>query len=128
MTPQLSVVSALAVLAVLPRFPIVEDRCDVVEVNHFYDADGRLVFDQVIYWDWCDDAERHQVRAWRLLKSCLQWPARDWERGGYLAVWIDGERLRVVRSATMRETWTQYDPELLERQILSTEGRRELGR
>jgi hypothetical protein len=128
MMPQFTVVSALAALAVIPRAPIVEDRCDVVEVNHFYDADGRLVFDQVIFWDWCDGAERHQVRAWRLLKSCSQWPARDWARGGYLAVWIDGERLRVVRGTSLRETWTQYDPELLERQVLSIDARRDLAR
>ncbi|MEX2026593.1 MAG: hypothetical protein WEH44_04820, partial [Pirellulaceae bacterium] len=31
-----------------------------------------------------------------------------------------------VRAATMRESWTQYDPELVEREYLPKEKRREL--
>ena len=128
MAPHFGSVFALAVLAVVPRTPVIEDRCDVVEVNHFYDENGRLVFEQVIFWDWCDASARHQVRAWRLLKTCFQWPLRDWSRGGYSAIWHDGERLRTVRAGELRETWTQYDPELLQREILPTDARRELSR
>lgn len=128
MTPHLTLWVASAALAIVPLSPVVEDYCDVVEINHFYDDNGRLVFDQLIYWDWCDEAERYQVRAWRLLKCDSQRPIRNWRRGGYSALWFDGERLRLVRHLSFRETWTQYDPELLERQLLSTEERRELSR
>lgn len=128
MTPHITLWLSLAALGIIPRDPVVVDRCDVVELNHFYDDNGRLVFDQLIYWDWSDEADRYQVRAWRLLKSDFQRPARDWQRGGFKAVWFDGERLRVVRHLSFCETWTQFDPELIERQMLSTEDRRELGR
>lgn len=117
----------LAVLCILPRSPVIETRCDVIELNHFYDENGRHIFDQLIYWDWCDVACRFQVRAWRMLKSRSQWPILDRRRGGYVARWFDGERLREVRARAFRETWTQHDPELLEREILSNEHRLELG-
>jgi hypothetical protein len=114
-------------LGIVPQSTAVVDRVDVIEVNHFYDDQGRLVFHQVVFYDWCDFAERHQVRAWRLLKSASQFPVRD-RRGGYVATWIDGDRLRQVWGGAFRETWTQYDPELVERQALPRECRRELGR
>jgi hypothetical protein len=66
------------------------------------------------------------VRAWRLVKNPAQLPQRDWKDGGYLAVWQDGEVLRHVHGQSMRETWTQYDPELIEREYLPKEQRREL--
>ncbi len=41
-------------------------------------------------------------------------------------IWNDGEILRHIRAASFRETWTQHDPELLEREYLPKEERREL--
>jgi hypothetical protein len=105
---------------------VVTEQVDVVELNHFYDESGRLVFDQIIFYDWSPCCERHQVRAWRLVKCRSQIPVRDWDRGGHVATWHDGEVLRSVRAQTCRETWTQYDPELVEREILSKDKRREL--
>lgn len=110
-----------------PEAAVARDRVDLVEVNHFYDDNGRLVFDQVLFYDWCDEAGRFQVRAWRLLKLRSQWPVRD-ARGGYTCTWHDGEKLRHVRAAAFRETWGQHDPELIERAALPREHRRELGR
>ena len=121
-------------LAILPLgtvpapCPATVDRCDLMELNHFYDEQGRLVFDQVIFYDWSDDDARHMVRAWRLVKHPSQLPQRDWSGGGYAAVWQDGEVLRHVRAKFFRETWTQYDPELDEREHLPKERRKELSR
>jgi hypothetical protein len=120
---------AYLLLAILPSPPVAAvDRCDLVELNHFYDEMGRLVFDQVIFYDWSDDEARFNVRAWRLGKHPSQLPFRDWESGGYRVTWLDGDRLRDVFSAHYRETWTQYDPELEEREHLPKDRRRELGR
>jgi len=41
-------------------------------------------------------------------------------------MWHDGEQLRNVHSRSIRETWTQYDPELVEREYLPKERRKEL--
>lgn len=105
---------------------VVEDRVDLIEVNHFFDERGRLVFDQVIFYEWTATHGRYQVRTWRLLKSPAQQPQRDWRRGDYVTVWHDGDLLRKVRTAAVRETWTQHDPELIDRELLPKECRRGL--
>ena len=105
------------------------DRVDLVEINHFFDEQGRLVFDQLIFYDWCGVQKRYNVRDWRLLKSPAQIPVRNWKDRDYVAVWHDFKErdvLRKVVAKMIRETWTQYDPELVEREFLPQEKRREL--
>lgn len=69
-----------------------------------YDDKGRLVFDQVIFYDWSDREARLNVRAWRLAKDKSLVPFRDWQSGGYRVTWIDGEVPRDVCAAHYRET------------------------
>lgn len=102
------------------------ESVDLLEINHFYDERGRLVFDQSIFYDWTADKGHYRVLAWRLVKHPAQIPQRDWSGGGWLSVWQDGEVLRHVRAQSVRETWTQFDPELVEREYLPKENRREL--
>lgn len=116
----------VAVCGITPQEDVSRDRVDLVEVNHFYDDVGRHVFDQVIFYDWSPADCRHVVRAWRMVKKPNQLPQRNWTDNTYTATWNDGEVLREVRAATMRESWTQYDPELVEREYLPKEKRREL--
>jgi hypothetical protein len=120
----------LVALGTSPREDVARDSVDLIEINHFYDEQGRLVFDQVIFYDWSSADARYMVRAWRLVKNPGQLPQRDWKSGGYVAVWQDsgqgGEVLRHVQSQSIRETWTQYDPELVEREYLPKERRKEL--
>lgn len=117
----------LAALAVIPRAPVAADKVDLLEINHYYDDNGREVFTQAILYDWCDAECRHQVRAWRLLKDTAARPLPDRNRGGYFVIWADGDTLRRVAAEYTRETWTQHDPELNERSILPRENRKELG-
>lgn len=127
MGPITSAISAIVVACgISPQEDVARERVDLVEVNHFYDEQGRLVFDQTIFYDWSESHSRYMVRAWRLVKNHAQLPQRDWQDGGYVAVWHDGELLRHVHAESMRETWTQYDPELMEREYLPKEQRREL--
>ena len=115
----------LASLCDVRQLPVVETRTDVIELNHFFDENGKLVFDQVIAWDWCNCAERFQVRAWRLWRPSK--PVAASERKGVI-IFVDGETLRRVRYGSRRESWTQYDPELFDRQILPSEERRDFGK
>ncbi len=105
------------------REGVARDHVDLIEVNHFYDETGKLVFDQVIFYDWSVEHGRYNVRDWKLLKKTGQIPVRNWSKGEFLAVWYDGDTLRVVRSSSVRESWTQYDPELLEREYFPKEKR-----
>jgi hypothetical protein len=113
-------------LGIAPQDDVVRESVDLIELNHFYDEHGRLVFDQVIFYDWAAGEARYNVRAWRLVKNPAQLPQRDWRTGGYSAMWQDGEQVRYIHSKSIRETWTQYDPELVEREYLPKERRREL--
>ena len=116
----------LSVPALNPVEDVAWDRVDLVEINHFYDPQGRLVFDQIIFYDWSDAQCRFNVRAWRLLKKPAQVPQRNWQTGVYQAVWHDGGVLRKVEATSFRESWTQRDPELEERAFLPKNQRREL--
>ena len=109
-----------------PTEDVASDEVDLIEVNHFFDEQGRLVFDQVIFYDWSPAESRFNVRAWRLLKSPAQIPRRNWKQGDFSTIWHDGDVLRSVRARGIHETWTQYDPELLEREFLPKEKRRDL--
>ena len=47
MSPTTTVVSAIVVaLGISPREDVARESVDLIEVNHFYDEQGRLVFDQ----------------------------------------------------------------------------------
>lgn len=118
--------ATLVGLTIAPREDVARESVDLIELNHFYDEHGRLVFDQVIFYDWSSADSRYNVRAWRLVKNPAQLPQRDWSTGCYSAMWQDGEQLRHVQSKSFRETWTQYDPELVEREYLPKERRKEL--
>jgi len=120
------VILALLLLGIIPHDDVVRESVDLVELNHFYDEHGRLVFDQVIFYDWSPGDSRYMVRAWRLVKNPNILPVRDWDRGGYRSLWQDGEQLRDIHALSFRETWTQYDPELVEREFLPKERRKEL--
>ena len=113
-------------LGTTPLRSIAIDQVELIEYNHFYDEQGRHVFDQLIFYDWSPRESRYQIRDWRLIKTVSQAPYFDNSREIYVVTWHDDMTLRQVRSPLLRETWTQYDPELVERSVLPKEQRREL--
>ncbi|WDI41243.1 hypothetical protein [Bremerella sp. P1] len=121
-----SVAALWMILGASPSKPVVQDQVDLIEVNHYYDSQGRLIFDQVIFYEWSQSDARFHVTAWRLLKSSWQVPRKRWSDGAYTTTWKDGDVLRSVVGKNMRETWTQHDPELVERDYLPREYRRGL--
>ena len=110
--------SAISILP-SPAAPV-EDRVDLIEVNHYYDAGGKLVFTQHIFYDWHSHEGRHHVRDWRMVKSPQQ-AVVDGE-----VLFVDGAVFRRVRAKITRESWTQYDPEVAERESLPQGERRKL--
>lgn len=113
-------------LGIVPQSPLVCDRVDVLELNRVYDDEGRPVLTQMIFWDWHERDARLHVVAWRLWKDESPLPTRDWSCGEFVLLWNDGELLREVRAAAWRESWTQFDPELHDRNVFSKENRRGL--
>jgi len=124
-----SILAALVLSIIPPRF-VVRESVDSIQTNHFYDDEGRLVFDQIMFRRWYTpngSTYWPHVIAWRLVKNPeTQVPRKDWEQGGYTILWDDGGVIREVRAPSVSEDWTQYDPELLERERLPKESRPEL--
>ena len=119
--------AALIIAAsILPRDDVTRESVSLIEVNNYFDGDGRLVFTQVMFID-VDAGGSEEIVAWRLVKSAAQVPSRDFERGGFVTTWYDCDSvMRSVHSHSLRETWTMYDPELAARADFPQECRRGL--
>jgi hypothetical protein len=113
----------IACLCVVPQSTVLRESVNAIERNYLYNEHGQLVFEQVIFCDIVDGEE--QVVAWRLIKDPAIVPKRDWQ-GGWVATWVDADIVRQVRTGSVRESWTQYDPELIAREKLPNEKRRGL--
>jgi hypothetical protein len=61
------------------------------------------------------------VNEWRLKKDESMIPVK--QRGRYFIRWHDDGIMREVVTGSFRETWTQYDPETLERDALAIDQR-----
>ncbi len=89
---------------------------ELIELNHSFDEHGKLVFHQIIFWRWSHSAARFQVCAWRLVKQPDAQPRRT--ANGWRYQWWEREHLRQVWAPQYRETWTQHDPEVDDREFL----------
>jgi hypothetical protein len=106
---------ALIALLSIPLSLTTHEHVDAIERNHFYDQRGRLVYDQVIFWERTPATGRFQVRAWTLADDNLltnRRPVQN-DNGLYSCEIVDSsERLtRRIVSRVYRESWTQVDPE-----------------
>jgi len=126
LSAQLFVAVTATILGSHPAHAPAFDRVELIEVNHLYDERGQHLLDQLIFYEWSLERNRFDVRAWRKVTSTAHYPLRSWEDGDYHVTWYDRGILRHVRAGAFRETWTHYDPEVLERKQLPVERRREL--
>lgn len=106
-----------------PDSSITRTQVDLIELNHFMDEEGREVFQQVIFYNWCKVNKRFHVRAWRLIKKENQLPIQQWNPKCFQCTWHDGHLLRQVRATKLRKTWTQQDPERVNRKFLAEDQR-----
>lgn len=122
--------ASFSTLSILPNSRQAENtesaEVDLVELNHFLDEHGREVFRQVVFFDWSRKNRQFEVRAWRLVKHPSQLPRRVDPTSNYLVRWQDKSVTREVRAGSMRETWSQADPERVNRAILPENQRRPL--
>lgn len=116
----------LLLIASISQEQTTVDHCDLLEINHYYN-DDRLVFTQYIFYEWDERNARHQVMGWRI-ESAMKGVAvnRDWKNDRYYVAWRENDKIREVWASLFTETWTTFDPELLERDYLPRERRRGL--
>lgn len=105
---------------------VASQRVDLIELNHFIDKDGREIFRQVLFYDWSESHRRYVVRAWRLVKDESLLPRRRWNPAVYECLWHDDGLLRRITAPAFRETWSQQDPERVNRQLLAEDAREPL--
>lgn len=118
--------AALTIFALAsgPRLtPVVETRCEVVEVGNVYDGDGNLTLEQIVWWEYQDD--HYEVVDWKLTKNVGKPIAHQ---GCWLVVWLENERLIVVRAESRYESWLQYDSEHVRRANFSEDRRRKIAK
>lgn len=115
----------ILLLCILPLSPITHDHFDVLELNHYYDTNGQHIFDQVLFLDFNGRESRYEVQAWRLTEKGYG-PRRT--PHGCEVLFNDKGTLRKVTADSCRESWTQHDPETIDRLTLPPERRRELTR
>lgn len=110
--------------------PVIREEVDLIEVNHFHDDLGRHVYDQVIFYGWSKSSGDYHVRAWCLLDDPSRWPVKNHKSGFYHVHWFDRDnRLhREVYAKHYNETWTQVDPERVNKRLLDEKFRTALYR
>lgn len=118
--------AAVHAYAVLPGAGPVRDEVGRLELNAYHDNEGRLIFRQLVGWDWSDREATWRCVFWRMAKSADLIPQRDWQRGGYVVLFNDDRVFREIRTASYQETWTQTDVEVEDRERLPVCQRREL--
>jgi len=101
----------------------IEEHVDLIELNHFYDAKGRHVYDQVIFYEQSPETARFQVRAWCLVEDREVYhrrPVRNPETQLMSVDWLDNDQkiLRKITSKQFRESWSQIDPERANKRML----------
>lgn len=91
-----------------------------IELNHFYDSTGKHVFDQYIIW------QDGHVRAWRIAKP-QDVPIRNHQSRTWQMLWPVKQHHIRIRTKSLVETFTQWDRELFDRQVLPPDQREPLG-
>lgn len=117
----------------LANQPVVSEAVDMIELNHFHDAQGRAVYDQVIFYEWSASRQVFHVRAWCLVekdKPLAKQPVFSNASRLTTVRYYDAESKieRSVSSRIYRETWTQYDPERTNKRLLDESERMALYR
>jgi hypothetical protein len=114
-------ITLLLALSITSRV-VLTDCVDLAEVNHFHGDDGKLVFTQLIFWDWCNTRKRYVVRQWQIVDDQSAYSAQ--RIGGTWKVrYFDREHqmIRIVTAKFFRSTFTDIDPERVDRDMTNGE-------
>jgi hypothetical protein len=105
----------------------VEDHVDVIEHNYFYNAEGGVQLDQYIFLRYSPSLSTYIVIAWRTNKQ-FNPPYKNGK--GYLMTFYDARdtTYRKVHAKHIRESHTDYDPEIANHELMEGIKRPDLSR
>jgi hypothetical protein len=79
--------------------------CDVIEVSHVVDREGRVTFVQLIAWKLHPEDGQYHAHGWRMIHP-HEWPMQHGSK------WIVyGEAGVKIEAPMMRVSWSNVDPE-----------------
>jgi len=107
-------------LLVVGNLSVTHDHCDLTELNHYFDAQGRNVYDQVIFYEWSPEHSVYHVRSWIIVEDSQRLPRRNYSNNIYKIRYTDRESKieRLITSTHFRESYTQTDPERDNKRLL----------
>lgn len=114
-------------LCVGPQRIVIPDTVDVIELNHYYDAECKLVFSQWVFWEWDRESAEYRVRDWRLCRDAREGPEFDARRARWRLSLSDasqGYALRRIEAIGFSIVHSQVDRELENRKSWPMECRR----
>lgn len=118
---------SLLLLAIVPLPDcVLRDRCDLTEQNFFYDENGKLVFEQIVWFDFERGTGTERIVDWRMAKEPSMEPYYDHSSREWVTRFFDNNVLREVRSKFGRTVWLQYDSEVTAREDYPVHLRRKL--
>lgn len=97
------------------------EKVDLIELNHFYDLEGKHQYDQIIFYEWSTEFRRFHVISWNLVEQELsRLPTRRPLQREYVVSWYDRDSRmeREVYSKIFRQTWSQVDPERANKKLI----------
>lgn len=105
-----------------------DERVDLIELNHFHDENGKPVYDQIITYEYDPASGDNLTRQWRLYdpKDGLGSLPREHHADGTVRVrWFDKDEnvFREVKSKLFKESYTQFDPERENKKLLDEKNR-----
>lgn len=114
-----AIILLAALLSTSPREIVVTDSVDLCEHNFFYDSSAKLIFEQLIFYDFNAKENRYDVVAYGLIRGRgdLNYKGKSFipyynnQRRQWESLWMDGVILRRVTAVAFQRTWLQYDPE-----------------
>lgn len=62
-------------------------HCERLELNHVYDANGKLYLDQLIIWDYDEVIKKYTVRSWTIVPASNRVNVNDQEVARLVDVW-----------------------------------------
>lgn len=98
---------------------IPEGRCDLIELNHFYDAKGAYIYDQVIFWKLDVPTGKFHVSSWCLADRNMVYDIPEKTASGWIVRHLNQKGKRInIKAPMFRESWTQIDPEREDKKFL----------
>lgn len=112
---------------------VTEEHVDMIEYNNLYDENGDALLDQIVLWNWDIHDKAYRCCDFAVVGTPPPQPNKPGEKkdckpssemnypmkmpnGSYRTIVSKLGRTRVIYSNLMRETWTQFDPEVADQE------------